>query len=78
MMLSANLDFIPTANTGGSETTYYCDYYYSNTGSRVVARSFFIANADGGVACVYASHDSSSTSTGIGSRLAFHGTIEIS
>lgn len=78
MMLSANLDFIPTANTGGSETTYYCDYYYSNTGSRVVARSYYYALAYGGVACVSADIDSSNTGTNRGSRLAFHGTIEIS
>jgi len=78
MMLSANLDFIPTANAGGSETTYYCDYYYSNTGSRVVARSSIIAWRDGGVAFVHAAYDSSSTDADLGSRLAFHGTIEIS
>lgn len=77
MMLSANLDFIPTANTGGSETTYYCDYYYSNTGSRVVARSYYDAYAFGGVACVNANFDSSRTYANFGSRLAFHGTIEI-
>ena len=40
-------------------------------GSRVVARSDSNAYANGGVACVFAFHDSSYTNTGNGSRLAF-------
>lgn len=39
--------------------------------SRVVCRSVSYANASGGVAFAYAYNDSSDTSTGIGSRLAF-------
>lgn len=76
LMLSSNLDLIPTG-VGGSETTCFCDYYYRNTGSRVVARSYFNANPYGGVAFVLANRDSSYTYGGIGSRLAFNGTIEI-
>lgn len=39
--------------------------------SRVVCRSYNNASANGGVACAYASADSSYTYTSIGSRLAF-------
>ena len=77
MLLSENLDFIPTG-VGGSETTYYCDKYYCNSGSRVVARSCGNASTNGGVACVYANNVSSITYAYFGSRLAFSGAIEIS
>ena len=77
LMLTENLDLIPTAASGGSETTYYCDYYWQSSGSRVVARSVHDASTYGGVACVYANYGSSDTYTSIGSRLAFSGTIEI-
>ena len=39
--------------------------------SRVVFRSFYSANANGGVACALTSHGSSYTFTYVGSRLAF-------
>ena len=39
--------------------------------ARVVYRSYYFANASGGVACAYTRHDSPSTYTSIGSRLAF-------
>lgn len=77
LMLSDNLDMIPTA-VGGAETTYFCDYYYQATGARVVLRSYGDADAVGGVAFVYANYGSAYTYAGIGSRLAFNGTIEIS
>ena len=77
LLLSENLDLIPTAASGGSDTTYYCDYYYQNTGSRVVARSHPDANTSGGVAYVSAYYDSSVAYGFIGSRLAFKGEIEI-
>lgn len=77
MLLSENLDMIPTAVVSDSNyTTYYCDRYtQSADNSRVVARSFSNAYAHGGVACVYAFNDSSYTNTSFGSRLAFNGTI---
>lgn len=76
MLLSENLDLIPT-DVGGSETTYYCDYYYQNLGVRVVARSFSYASSYGGVAFVLAFSAASDASSNIGSRLAFKGEIEI-
>ena len=77
LMLSDNLDMIPTA-VGGAETTYFCDYYWQNTGARVVLRSCSDAYTHGGVVIVYAYHVASYSHAGSGSRLAFNGTIEIS
>ena len=48
-------------------------YWISNATVRVVYRGYYSANASGGVSS--ASYDSSSTSTDIGSRLAFRGKI---
>ena len=65
--------------TGGSDSQGYCDgQYIPTSSSRVVARSYNSAVADGGVAFVLAGYDSSGTNSSFGSRLAFHGTIEIS
>lgn len=61
-------DLVPT-EVGGSETTYYSDYYYRNTGSRVLARSYYSANTDGGVSFTYAYHDSSYANASCGCRL---------
>jgi hypothetical protein len=69
-------DVIPTA-VAGSETTYYADYYSYSSGSRVLARSFYGAYAQGGVASASADSVSSSAVAGIASRLAFRGVIRI-
>jgi hypothetical protein len=76
LMLNQNLDLLPTV-IGGTDTTYYCDFYYQNTGVRVVARSCGDAYTNGGVAFVLAYHAASNADTVIGSRLAFRGEIEI-
>lgn len=47
------MDVVPT-NVGGSDSTYFSDYYWSNSGSRVLFRSCSAAYSDGGVACAYA------------------------
>lgn len=67
-------DLIPT-QVGGSATTYYSDYYYQNTGSRVLARSYYSASAYGGVSCTYAYDHASDALANYGSRLAFRGVI---
>lgn len=77
LMLSENLDMIPTG-VGGGDTTYYCDYYWQSSGSRVVARSCRNAYAYGGVAFVDADIGVAYAYASIGSRLAFSGQIEIS
>ena len=73
LMFGANCDLIPT-NSGGSETTGFCDYYYgSSSTARVVLRSYYNASTSGGVAYVSALDDSSDTGSYYGSRLAFRG-----
>ena len=71
------MDIVGVHSQKGSSTTYYCDEFnVSNAANRVVCRSPNSSFADGGVSCAYCGYDSSSTSTNIGSRLAFRGEIE--
>ena len=71
-----HMDIIPAGTTSGSSSTYYCDiYYYTGSVSRVVYRGYNCANANGGVSCAGASHDTSNSNTSVGSRLAFRGKI---
>lgn len=71
-------DIMPTYVSGGSDTTYYADYYYQNTGNRILLRSG--PSGDGsfcGVFCSNAAHDSSISGSDIGSRLGFYGNIVV-
>ena len=71
-------DVMPIHTTGGSDTTYYADYYYHNTGNRVLSRSG--GSGDGsycGVFYSYAYSDSSASLSSIGSRLGFYGNIVV-
>ena len=71
------MDIVGVHSQKGSSTTYYCDEFnVSNAANRVVCRSHSSSNANGGVSCASCGHDSSSSSTYIGSRLAFRGEIE--
>lgn len=71
------MDIVGVHSQKGSSTTYYCDEFnVSNSANRVVCRSYNFSNANGGVSFAYCGYDSSSTSTSIGSRLAFRGEIE--
>lgn len=71
-------DVMPSYTTGGSDTTYYADYYYPSTGNRVFARS-----GDSGVGSYcgvffsVASSDSSRSSSHFCSRLGFYGKIVV-
>ena len=71
-------DIMPTYVSGGSDTTYYADYYYQNTGNRVLLRS---SSSDYGsycgVFCSSADYDSSGSSSYVGSRLGFYGNIVV-
>ena len=70
-------DLIPTG-IGGSGTTGFCDDYYgSSSNASVVRRSYERDHPGGGVVYVYASDNSSSTSSDAGSRLAFRGSCNI-
>ena len=71
--VTQQLDFIPRAKNG-TETTCYCDWVNGNTGSRVVSRSNYNANANGGVAYVNSNNDPSNTNANVGSRLAHRRT----
>lgn len=71
-------DVMPIHTTGGSNTTYYADYYYHNTGNRVLARS---GDSDAGSSCgVFfsrAHYASSNSYSHFGSRLGFYGNIVV-
>ena len=70
-------DVMPTA-VGGSDTTYYADYYYQKTGNRIFLRS---DDSDYAARCgVFSSNayfDSSLSGSNFGSRLGFYGNIVI-
>lgn len=68
------MDVVPTA-VGGSDTTYFSDYYWNNPGSRVLFRSCNGTYSAGGVACAHAGDDASKTHNEVGARLAFRGKI---
>lgn len=69
---------IVTAQSGGSQTSYYYDnFYQSGSTARVVYRSSSVAVAYGGVSCAYSNYDSAYVSANIGSRLAFRGVIKV-
>lgn len=71
-------DVMPSNTTGGSDTTYYADYYYHNTGNRVFARSGYSGSGSGcGVFCSNAISASSRSSSDVGSRLGFYGKIVV-
>lgn len=71
------MDIVGVHSQKGSSTTYYCDIFTpSGTANRVVCRSGNFSIANGGVSFAHCGYDSSSTSTYIGSRLAFRGEIE--
>lgn len=71
-------DIMPTYVSGGSDTTYYADYYYQNAGNRILLRS---GRSDDrswcGVFCSDAYDASSRSDSRIGSRLGFYGNIVV-
>ena len=71
-------DIMPTYVSGGSDTTYYADYYYQNAGNRILLRSGI---SDFGSYCgVFFSgayFDSSLSYANVGSRLGFYGNIVV-
>lgn len=69
---------IVTAQSGGSQTSYYYDNFnQSGSTDRVVFRSSYSADANGGVSFAYSGGDSAYVSASIGSRLAFRGVIKV-
>ena len=71
-------DVMPIHTTGGSDTTYYADYYYHNTGNRVLSRSGDSGGGSGcGVFFSNAYYASSLSTSSFGSRLGFYGNIVV-
>ena len=71
-------DIMPTYVSGGSDTTYYADYYYQNTGNRILLRSGYSGDGSNcGVFYSYADYDSSYSYSSFGSRLGFYGKIVV-
>lgn len=71
-------DIMPTYIGGGSDTTYYADYYYRDTGNRILLRSGYSGDgAHCGVFCSNAYYVSSYSRSNVGSRLGFYGKIVV-
>lgn len=71
-------DIMPVYISGGSDTTYYADYYYQNADYRVLLRSGYSGNGSPcGVFFSSAGHASSSSYSSVGSRLGFYGNIVV-
>lgn len=71
-------DIMPTYVSGGSDTTYYTDYYHQNTGNKILLRSGSSGRESYcGVFYSYASDGSSGSNSTIGSRLGFYGNIVV-
>lgn len=70
-------DVVPT-ELGGSDSTYYADYYWHDKGNRIVLRSGFSGyGSQCGVFLANANNASSNSTAHIGSRLAFYGKIVV-
>lgn len=74
MLLGEDGDIVAT-EIGGSSSTYWCDYYYTNTSANRMQVVLVGGNADGGsyagLAHVSASNAPSDASRNVGSRLCF-------
>lgn len=74
MLLGEDGDIVAT-EVGGSSSTYWCDYYYTNTSANRMQVVRVGGSADdgsyAGLACVYTHFAPSDASRGIGSRLCF-------
>lgn len=71
-------DIMPTYVSGGSDTTYYADYYYQNMGNTVLLRSSYSNNESGcGVFFSDTESVSSFSHSTAGSRLGFYGNIVV-
>jgi hypothetical protein len=71
-------DIMPTYVSGGSDTTHYADYYYQNTGNKILLRSGRSDNESGcGVFYSDTESVSSFSYSALGSRLGFYGNIVV-
>lgn len=74
MLLGEDGDIVAT-EVGGSSSTYWCDYYYTNTSANRMQVVLVGGSADygsgAGLACVHTNNAPSDASRDIGSRLCF-------
>lgn len=74
MLLGEDGDIVPT-EVGGSSSTYWCDYYYTNTSANRMQVVLVGGSADGGshagLADVITGNAPSAATRGFGSRLCF-------
>lgn len=74
MLLGEDGDIV-TTEVGGSSSTYWCDYYYTNTSANRMQVVLVGGNADNGsgagLACVSTDNAPSDASRDVGSRLCF-------
>ena len=74
MLLGEDGDIV-TTEVGGSSSTYWCDYYYTNTSANRMQVVLVGGNADNGsaagLACVSTDHAPSAADRDVGSRLCF-------
>lgn len=71
-------DIMPTYVSDGSDTTYYANYYYQNTGNKILLRSGRSDNESGcGVFYSDTESVSSFSYSALGSRLGFYGNIVV-
>lgn len=77
MVFGEHLDLVMKPNTtSGTTSTGFCDsQYFSESSNQVVRRSCSSSHASGGVAYLHTGGSDSVTGSGMGSRLAFRGTI---
>lgn len=77
-MLEGDKDFafIPSEIAGTSNVDGFCDYYYQNTGNRVLVFGFYSGRADAGAFFWGASYAASDRDSRIGARLQFFENIE--
>jgi len=73
MLLGAKADLLPS-NVGGSSSTYFADYYWTNAGTGfwgALLGGTAALGSSGSLACVYSDIHFSDTFPSIGSRLCF-------
>ena len=74
VLLGEDGDIVAT-EVGGSSSTYWCDYYYTNTSANRMQVVLVGGDADGGsnagLASVYTASAPSAASRDVGSRLCF-------
>lgn len=66
--------FVASYNTGGSASTYLCDYFYDHTAGRInilLSSGAWIDTSNAGIGSLYSNFDASLSVTYVGARLEF-------